>query len=86
MRLSGLFRSIVALTMAWLVGCSSSPPRSADAPAGERSAGVVIGRSDRLLIYRPGRDDTLRSIAAQFLGDESRDWVISDFNRLGSVP
>ncbi len=48
---------------------------------------MVIGRSDRLLIYRPSRDDTLRSIAAQFLGDEERDWVIADFNHIkGAVP
>ena len=77
---------IVVALLGLLAGCSSSPPRSADAPAGsDKAAGVVIGRSDRLLIYRPGRDDTLRSIAAQFLGDDERDWVIGDFNRLSSV-
>ncbi len=86
MRPRSLFRVLVAVTVAWLAGCSSSPPRPADASASpERSAGAVIGRSDRLLIYRPGRDDTLRSIAQQFLGDEERDWVISDFNRLSGA-
>lgn len=77
---------IVAVMVAWLAGCSSSPTRSVDASASpERSAGAVIARSDRLLIYRPGRDDTLRSIAQQFLGDEERDWVISDFNGLSGA-
>ena len=86
MRPSALLPLIVVALLGLLVGCSSAPSRPGDASVGsERSAGVVISRSDRLLIYRPGRDDTLRSIAAQFLGDEARDWVIGDFNRLGSV-
>ena len=83
MRPRSLFHILAAVAVALLAGCSSSPPRPSDAPASpERSAGAVIARSDRLLIYRPGRDDTLRSIALQFLGDEERDWVISDFNQL----
>lgn len=86
MRPRSLFHLLVAVLVALLAGCSSSPPRPTDAPASpEGSAGAVIARSDRMLIYRPGRDDTLRSIASQFLGDEERDWVISDFNRLSSA-
>ena len=86
MRLSDLSRLIGIALVSLLGACASSPPRLGEAPARlDTAAGVVIGRSDRLLIYRPGRDDTLHSIAAQFLGDEARDWVIADFNRLSSV-
>jgi peptidoglycan/xylan/chitin deacetylase (PgdA/CDA1 family) len=86
MRPRDRLRLIVVALAALLAACSSSPPRPADMPAGpDRFAGVVIGRNDRLLIYRPGLDDTLRSIAAQFLGDEARDWVIADFNRVSGV-
>ncbi len=86
MRPRELLRLIVVAWAALLAACSSSPPRPIDAAAGtDKSAGVVIGRNDRLLVYRPGRDDTLRSIAAQFLGDEERDWVIADFNRVNGV-
>ena len=86
MRHRRLLRVVLAAAVVLLVGCSSSPPRPAEGTAvSDRAQGVVIGRSDRLLIYRPGRDDTLRSMAAQFLGDDSRDWVIADFNRVGSV-
>lgn len=76
--------SVAAALLCLLVGCSSAPPQRADAPAApEGSAtGVVLGRSDRLLIYRPTRDDTLGSIAAKFLGDKDRDWVIGDFNHI----
>ena len=49
---------------------------AAAAPAGSR----VLGRSERFVIYQPAPGDTLRSIAARFLGSESRDWVIADFN------
>ena len=41
----------------------------APAPAGSR----VLGRSERFVIYQPAAGDTLRSIAARFLGSESRD-------------
>lgn len=67
-----------------LVACASPPSPNATAPSGAaRSAnGDVLGRSDRFVIYQPQGDDTLRSIAAQFLGSADRDWVIGDFNRL----
>jgi peptidoglycan/xylan/chitin deacetylase (PgdA/CDA1 family) len=79
------------LAILWLAaaaaGCGTSPPadvaeaarpaaRSPRAPAG----GEVLGRSDRFVVYQPGPDDTLKSIAARFLGGEERHWVIGDFN------
>ena len=40
----------------------------------------MLGRSERFVIYEPAKGDTLRSISARFLGSESRDWVLADFN------
>jgi peptidoglycan/xylan/chitin deacetylase (PgdA/CDA1 family) len=40
----------------------------------------VIARNERFVLYRPKRDDTLRSLAREFLGDEGRAWEIADFN------
>jgi len=42
----------------------------------------VLGQGERFLIYQPVEGDTLRSIAARFLGSASRDWVIADFNNV----
>ena len=49
-------------------------------PSEVPGAGEVIGRNERMLIFVPGNDDTLESIAARFLGAGSRAWVIADFN------
>ena len=40
----------------------------------------MLARSDRFVIYVPRSDETLRSVAARFLGNEDRYWVIGDFN------
>ena len=45
----------------------------------------VLGRNDRFLVYQPRGDETLRSIAAQFLGNENRHWVIGDANGITRV-
>jgi peptidoglycan/xylan/chitin deacetylase (PgdA/CDA1 family) len=63
-----------------LAGCVSPPPPQAPAAAAPVPAGVVLGRNDRFVVYQPGPDDTLRSIAARFLGDESSDWAIRAAN------
>ncbi len=79
------------LAAAWfagvIAGCGSAPPASVGpaAPAVSRAAvpsldGEVLGANDRFLIYQPGAADTLRSIAARFLGSEERYWIIGDFN------
>lgn len=72
-----------------LAGCGSTPllpPADGPAPAPVSPAeGSVLGRSERFIIYRSGRADTLRSIAARFLGSSERDWVIGDFNGISSV-
>lgn len=72
------------LLAAFLAGCASAPPLGSKASAIEAQGGrgEVLGRSERFVIYQPERDDTLGSIAAEFLGSADRDWVIGDFNRL----
>jgi peptidoglycan/xylan/chitin deacetylase (PgdA/CDA1 family) len=69
-----------------LASCASAPaPTTAAAPSvapARVAKGEVLGRSDRFLIYQPSADDTLATIAAQFLGETDRDWVIGDFNGL----
>lgn len=76
---------------ALLAGCGSPPaegPRDAPAPrasppaAAPAATGEVLGRNDRFVIYVPKPDETLRSVAARFLGSEDRYWVIGDFNNL----
>jgi peptidoglycan/xylan/chitin deacetylase (PgdA/CDA1 family) len=45
-----------------------------------RADGEVLGQSSRFVIYEPKPGDSLQSIAARFLGDPQRDWIIGDFN------
>jgi peptidoglycan/xylan/chitin deacetylase (PgdA/CDA1 family) len=73
-----------------LAGCGSTPPLPlvADGPTpvpANAADGSVLGRSERFIIYRSGRGDTLRSIAARFLGSAERDWMIGDFNGISAV-
>ena len=49
------------------------------------AAGRVLGRSERFVIYQPAAGDTLRSISARFLGAESRDWIVADFNGIAQA-
>jgi peptidoglycan/xylan/chitin deacetylase (PgdA/CDA1 family) len=72
-------------------GCASVPPP----PSGEAATapvrpvavarGQVLGENDRFIVYEPTADDTLRSIALRFLGDEERYWTIGDFNGITKV-
>ena len=45
----------------------------------------MLGRSERFVIYQPAAGDTLRSISARFLGAESRDWIVADFNGIAQA-
>ena len=81
---------LAALTL--LAACSTPAPPPAEearAPITQSpptSAGArVLGRTERFVIYQPAAGDTLRSIAARFLGSESRDWVIGDFNGIAQA-
>lgn len=85
-RLCGLAPAALALLIA---ACSTRAPAPVPVPRVEVPAlpagGRVLGRSERFVIYRPAAGDTLRSIAARFLGSESLDWVVADFNGLNSA-
>lgn len=70
-----------------LVACGHSPRAPVPAQATEpppavvaKANGEVLGQSSRFVIYEPKPGDSLQSIAARFLGDPQRDWVIGDFN------
>ena len=70
-----------------LAACGHAPPSPGPASAKEpqpavlpKADGEVLGQSSRFVIYEPKAGDSLQSIAARFLGDPQRDWVIGDFN------
>lgn len=81
-----LFRQLVPVLVAaaLLAGCAAGPTATPDDPVTRSpissGAGRELGRNDRFVIYQPGAGETLRSLAARFLGSEGRDWVIADFN------
>ena len=83
---AGRARVVAGLTAAFVTACGTAPPPAEPAPRpvarppAPEPSGEVLGQSDRLLVYQPGPDDSLRSIAARFLGSADQDWVISDFN------
>ena len=76
-------------------GTDAPAPAPAPGPAAPRAPTVVmtdntlkpgvLGRNDRFLVYQPRADETLRSIAAQFLGNENRYWMIGDANGITRV-
>jgi len=83
-------RIVLASLMTVVAGCSSPgimpPPAPSTASSSSPPAtGQVLGQSDRFAIYQPNPEDTLRSIAARFLGSEERYWVIGDFNSISRV-
>jgi peptidoglycan/xylan/chitin deacetylase (PgdA/CDA1 family) len=51
-----------------------SPPATGDVE------GDILGRSDRLVIYRPGPGETMRAVARRWLGSEDREWIIAEAN------
>ena len=96
---AALFAAPVAALIAAIAitigGCASQPVSSDAAaepgaanpapPTPAATSGRVLGRSDRFVIYQPGAGETLRTIAARFLGNESRDWLIADFNGIAQA-
>ena len=83
---SGVARLALGLVVGLLVACGSPPQVApkADAPSGEAPAGplrgTVLARGDWFVIYQPTAGESLRSIAAHFLGGADRYWAIADFN------
>jgi peptidoglycan/xylan/chitin deacetylase (PgdA/CDA1 family) len=91
MRAPSLQRVACALAPVLLAACGSVPLQDpSQAPLVTIAAfptvparGEVLGRGEWFVIYQPGPGETLRSIAAHFLGSEERYWVIADFNGVG---
>lgn len=86
-RLLCLVRAVVASAPVLLLAGCSAPPTSAPvvAPAAQPPAAPqvhegVVARGERLLVYLPRSGETLRSIAAQWLGSEHHDWQIAAAN------
>lgn len=57
------------------------PPQPAPGEPAPRQAPQVLGQNSEFVILRAGPADTLASLAARYLGDAERWWVIADFNR-----
>jgi peptidoglycan/xylan/chitin deacetylase (PgdA/CDA1 family) len=78
--------SVLALALLAACGTPQQPPGAgapmlaappgAVAPAG----GQVLGRGEWFIVYQPGAGETLRSVAAHYLGSPERYWMIADFN------
>lgn len=85
-RAEGLACAAAALLAALLSGCTAppvAPSVRADAPAASAARvpdDGVVARSDRLLVYLPRSGETLRGIAAHWLGSEEHDWQIAAAN------
>jgi len=89
MRATDACRRLALIAAVLLVAaCSTTAPSvspTAPAPSPVTVAGEVLGRTDRMVIYRPREGDSLRSIAEQFLGSADRDWVIADANNANRI-
>ena len=46
--------------------------------------GSVVTRNERFVVYQPGAEDTLASLARDFLGSAERAWEIAQFNEVTS--
>lgn len=78
--------ALTTLAMSLLLGACNSVPGGAGTTTGSAAQGKVLGRSDKLLIYQRAPGETVRQVAARFLGSPERDWEIADFNHLPPAP
>lgn len=79
---------VLAVAVSALMGCATAPPPapSVARPAPPDAPGYgEIARNERFVLYVPGPEDTLESIAERFLGSAARAWEIADFNDLSRV-
>jgi peptidoglycan/xylan/chitin deacetylase (PgdA/CDA1 family) len=76
-------RIALVVAVCALTGCTTAPPPAPDAarPAPSDAPGSgEIARNERFVLYVPGAEDTLESIAERLLGSAARAWEIADFN------
>lgn len=79
--------ALAALALAALASCANAPQAGGNAALiGSTAPGQVLGRNERLLIYQRAPGETVRQVAARFLGSPERDWEIEDFNHLAPSP
>lgn len=77
MRLLGLIFCLA------LAGCSAATSTSTSVPP-DRPAGEFFESADYFVIVAKGGDST-QSLAAKYLGDANKDWMIEDFNGSATV-
>jgi peptidoglycan/xylan/chitin deacetylase (PgdA/CDA1 family) len=81
---------LLAFISLLIAGCATPPPPQEPVSAAPEAVDPgprpgVIARNERFVIYHPGTDDTLASLALQFLGSEAAAWKIADFNGISSI-
>ncbi len=69
-----------AVPIAAVAAMAAAAANTSPSPAGAPQTGAVLGRSERLLVYRPVAGDTLASIAGRYLGDTKQAWQIAQAN------
>lgn len=89
-------RKLVTLILAFVIGAlglSGCAANSAKLHMGEGKNSVAGDttilndefKKDGFVLIRPGNSDTFDSLAAQYLGDENRGWILAKFNRQNKV-
>lgn len=66
---------------ALLAGCAAS----STLPGPDQNGSRVIGRGNGVLVVVPGPRDSLRTLAARYLGDSGLHWQIADANGIGAL-
>jgi peptidoglycan/xylan/chitin deacetylase (PgdA/CDA1 family) len=80
-RLGGFAALAVLLCAALLAGCATAPlPVAAPGETPLARLEGVVASNDKYVVYMPVAGDSYASLAKSFLGSESRQWEIADFN------
>lgn len=83
-------RLALAFMLASLGGCAGTAPavKPPAVPAVELEPEPVvapIARGDEYVVIHALEDDTLQSLAARYLGDAEKSWLIADFNNIKQI-
>lgn len=73
----------ITVVIGLLSGCASMTSQTQDAK--QPRATQLIAATTEYTILIAGSQDTFRSLAKQYLGDERRYWVIADLNQLDDI-